>query len=103
MSDTSATAGAVVKAIDGVMPMSVALAGFPRAVLIIAVLVLLVRAGLVGRALKLSGYAIAALGLVGTGTFILQPLFGLANLASLLFAAWLTALALVLLRRGRVG
>jgi hypothetical protein len=99
-SDTSAAAGAVVKAIDGVMPMSVALAGFPRVVLILGVLVLLARAGLVGRGLKVSGSAIAVLGLVGTGTFILQPLFGLASLASLLFAAWLTALALVLLRRG---
>ena len=97
--DTSAAAGAVVKAIDGVMPMSVALSGFPRAVLLIAVVVLLARAGLAGRALRISGYAIAALGVVGTGTFILQPLFGLASLSSLLFAAWLTVLALVLLRR----
>jgi hypothetical protein len=99
--DTSAAAGAVVKAIDGVMPMSVALGGFPRAVLVIAVAVLLVRAGLIGRGLKISGYLVAGLGLVGTGTFILQPLFGLASLSSLLFAAWLTALAIVLLRRGR--
>jgi len=97
--DTSPAAGAVVKAIDGVMPMSVALGGFPRAVLLIAVVVLLARAGSLGRGLKLSGYAIAALGLIGTGTFILQPLFGLASLSSLLFAAWLTALAVVLLRR----
>lgn len=98
-SDTSAAAGAVVKAIDGVMPMSVALAGFPRAVLLILVLVLLARAGLAGRTLTISGSVIAALGLVGTGTFILQPLFGLASLSSILFAGWLTALALVLLRR----
>jgi hypothetical protein len=97
--DTSAAAGAVVQAIDGVMPMSVALAGFPRAVLLIGVLVLLARAGLVGRGLKISGYTVAALGLLGTGTFILQPLFGLASLASLLFAGWLTVLALALLRR----
>jgi hypothetical protein len=98
-SDTSAAAGAVVKAIDGVMPMSVALAGFPRAVLVIAVVVLVARAGLVGRGMKFSGYAVAVLGLVGTGTFILQPLFGVASLASLLFAGWLTALAVLLLRR----
>jgi hypothetical protein len=97
--DTSAAAGAVVKAIDGVMPMSVALGGFPRAILLIAVVVLLARAGLAGRALKISAYAIAALGLLGTGTFILQPLFGLASLSSLLFAGWLTVLAVVLLRR----
>jgi hypothetical protein len=98
-SDTSAAAGAVVKAIDGVMPMSVALAGFARAVLEIGVVVLLARAGLVGWGLKATGYAVAALGVIGTGTFILQPLFGLASIASLLFAGWVTVLALVLLRR----
>ncbi|MFC0678601.1 hypothetical protein ACFFGH_12195 [Lysobacter korlensis] len=97
--DTSAAAGAVVKAIDGVMPMSVALGGFPRAVLLLAVVVLLARVGLAGRGLKVSGYAIAVLGLVGTGTFILQPLFGIASISSLLFAGWVTVLALVLRRR----
>lgn len=99
-SDTSAAAGAVVKAIDGIMPLSVALSGFPRAVLVIGVIVLLARAGLLGRGLKISGYTIAVLSVVGTGTFVLQPLFGVASLASLLFAGWLTALAIVLLRRG---
>ncbi|MDQ4138382.1 MAG: hypothetical protein M3116_05995 [Actinomycetota bacterium] len=97
--DISPAAGAVVKAIDGVMPMSVALGGFPRAVLLIAVVVLLARAGLAGRGMRVSGYAVAVLGLLGTGTFILQPLFGLASLSSLLFAGWLTVLAVVLLRR----
>jgi hypothetical protein len=97
--DTSPAAGAVVKAIDGVMPMSVALGGFPRAVLLIAVVVLVARAGLAGRGLKISGYGIAILGLVGTGTFLLQPLFGLASLSSLLFAGWISALAIVLRRR----
>ena len=103
-SDTSAAAGAVVKAIDGVMPMSVALA-FPRAVLMIAVVVLLARAGVIGPGLRISGCTVAVLGLLGTGTgtFILQPLFGVASLASLLFAAWLTVLSIALLRRDEVA
>jgi hypothetical protein len=97
--DTSAAAGAVVKALDGVMPLSVALSGFPRAVLVIAVLVLLARAGLAGRVLAISGYAIAGLGILGTATFVVQALFPLASLSALLFIVWVTALALVLGRR----
>ena len=97
--DTSAAAGAVVKALDGVMPLSVALSGFPRAVLVIAVLIVLARAGLAGRTLTISGYAIAALGILGTGTFVVQALFPLASLSALLFIGWVTALALVLRRR----
>jgi hypothetical protein len=97
--DTSAAAGAVVKALDGVMPLSVALSGFPRGVLLIAVAVLLARAGLAGRVLRISGYAIAGLGILGTATFVVQAFFPLASLSALLFIAWTTALALVLRRR----
>lgn len=100
--DTSAAAGAVVKALDGVMPLSVALSGFTRAVFVIAVLVLLARAGLAGRVLGVSGYAIAGLGIVGTGTFLVQGLFPVANLSALLFVAWMTALGVVLRRRATV-
>ncbi|TYL53091.1 hypothetical protein [Agromyces mariniharenae] len=100
--DTSAAAGAVVKALDGVMPLSVALSGFPRAVLVVAVLVLLARAGLAGRVLGVAGYGIAGLGIIGTGTFLAQGLFPVANLSALLFVAWVTTLAVVLLRRATV-
>jgi hypothetical protein len=97
--DTSAAAGAVVKALDGVMPLSVALAGFPRAVMLIAVVVLLARAGLAGRAMTITGITIAVLGILGTGTFVVQGLFPLASLSQLLFVAWVTALSLILVRR----
>jgi hypothetical protein len=97
--DTSAAAGAVVKALDGVMPLSVALAGFPRAVMLIAVVILLARAGLAGRAMTITGITIAVLGILGTGTFVVQGLFPLASISQLLFVAWVTALSLVLLRR----
>lgn len=97
--DTSAAAGAVVKALDGVMPLSVALSGFPRAVLVIAVLIVLARAGLAGRPLTISGYAVAALGILGTGTFVVQALFPLASLSALLFIGWVMALAIALRRR----
>lgn len=96
--DTSAAAGAVVKALDGVMPLSVALSGFPRAVLLIAVVVLLARAGLAGRVLRISGYVIAGLGILGTATFVAQAFFPLASLSALLFVAWMTALAVALRR-----
>jgi hypothetical protein len=94
--DTSTAAGAVVKAIDGVMPLSVAQAGFPRAVLLVAVVVLLARAGLAGRGLRISAYGIAALSLAGTGTLLVQGLFPLASLSMLLFVAWLTTVGLKL-------
>jgi hypothetical protein len=97
--DTSAAAGAVVKALDGVMPLSVALSGFPRAVLVITALAVLARAGLAGRVLTISGYAVAGLGVMGTATFVVQALFPLASLSALLFIAWVTALALKLRRR----
>ena len=97
--DTSAAAGAVVKALDGVMPLSVALAGFPRTVMLIAVVVLLARAGLAGRVMTITGITIAALGILGTGTFVVQALFPLASLSQLLFVAWVTALSLILVRR----
>lgn len=99
--DTSAAAGAVVMAIDGVMPLSMALSGFPRAVLLIAVVVLLRRAGLAGRGLAISGVIIAIVGLIGTGTFLLQALFPIATLSMLLFVGWVTALSIVLVRRSR--
>jgi hypothetical protein len=98
-SDTSAAAGAVVKALDGVMPLAVTLSGFPRAVLLVTVVVLLARAGLAGPGMRISAYVSAVLGLLGTGTFLVQDLFLVANLSGLLFFAWLTVLALRL--RGR--
>ena len=97
--DTSAAAGAVVKAIDGVMPLSVALAGFPRAVFLIGVVVILARAGLAGRALRVTGYSVAGLGLIGTATFFVQALFPLASLSALLFVAWISVLSVILRRR----
>ena len=97
--DTTSAAGAVVKAIDGVMPLSVALSGFPRAVMLIAVVVLLRRALLAGRGLAISGIVIAIIGLAGTGTFLVQPLFPIATLSAMLFVGWLTVLSVVLPRR----
>ena len=97
--DTSVAAGAVVKAIDGVMPLSVALAGFPRAVFLIGVVVILARAGLAGRALTVTGCAIAGLGLVGTATFFVQALFPLASLSALLLVVWISVLSVTLRRR----
>lgn len=88
--DTTAAAGAVVKALDGVMPLSVALAGFPSAVMLTAVAVLLARAGLAGRGMRIAAIAIAGLSLAGTGTLLVQAMFPLASLAMLLSVAWLT-------------
>jgi hypothetical protein len=97
--DTSAAAGAVVKALDGVMPLSVAASGFPRAVVVVVVALALARAGLVDRGLTGFTWVLAALSLLGTGTLVVQGFFPLAALSMLLFAGWIASVAVTLRRR----
>jgi hypothetical protein len=100
LEDTSVSAGAVIKALDGVMPLSVALAGFPSSVMLVCVALVLARAGLAGRIMRGTAYGIAVLGLVGTGTLLVPAMFPIASLSMLFFNLWLTAVALSL-RGGR--
>ena len=64
--DTSAAAGAVVKALDGATPLAVAMSGFPRAVLLVVVTSALLRVGLHGRGLAGFAWLVAGLSLLGT-------------------------------------
>lgn len=97
--DASAASGAVVKALDGVMPLSVATSGSPRAVMVVVVALALARAGLAGRGLVGFSWVLAAVSILGTATFMSSGLFPLAALSGLLFAAWIASVASILRRR----
>lgn len=99
----SAASGAVVKALDGVMPLSVATSGFPRAVLVVIVALALARAGLAGRGLTGFSWVLAAMSILGTATFVSVGMFPLAALSGLLFAAWIASVASILRRRLLMG
>ena len=98
----SAAAGvdsATVAAIDGLGPLSIALGGFPQALVLTGTAVLLPRQGIIPRWIGWFGLATAVLSLAGTGTLVWGAMFPISHLASLLFRVWLLALSLVLLRR----
>lgn len=100
----SAAAGgdsATVAALDGLGPLSIALGGFPQALVLTGTAVLLPRQGIVPRWIGWLGRVVAVLSVVGTGTLVLGAMFPSSHLASLLFRVWLLALSLVLLRRAR--
>ena len=91
--DSSAAAGAVVKAVDGLLPLAVAVAGLARAVLLGGTAVLLRRSGLAGRGLVPFSWAVATVGLGGVGTFLSPALFGISALAWVLSWVWMGVLA----------
>jgi hypothetical protein len=97
--DQSAAAGAVVKALDGVMPLATAASGFPRALLVVVTLLALSRAGLIGRGTRGFSWLLAGLSVAGTATYLAQGFFPLAAVSALLFAAWTASVAVTLRRR----
>ena len=97
--DTSAAAGAVVKALDGATPLAVAMSGFPRAVLLVVVTSALLRVGLHGRGMAGFAWLVAGLSLLGTLTQVSDAFFPFAAGSALLFAAWVASVAVVLRRR----
>jgi len=97
--DASAATGAVIKALDGVLPVTIAAAGLARAVLLGASAVLLRRSGLAGRALRGFSWVIAALGVIGLGTVFTAALFPLTELAMILTWVWMAILGARLPRR----
>lgn len=97
--DTSAAAGSVVKALDAATPLAVAMSGFPRAVLLVVVTSALLRAGLHGRGMAGFAWLVAGLSLLGTLTLVTDAFFPVAAASALLFAAWVTSVAVVLRRR----
>jgi hypothetical protein len=88
-----------VAAIDGIVPLSMAFSGFPQAIVLAGVAILLPRRGIVPRWIGRFGLGVAVLSLIGTGTLVSGAMFAVSHLASLLARVWLLALSVVLLRR----
>lgn len=88
----------VVRAFDGMGPLSFALSGFPQAVVLGGTAALLLSRRLIPAWIGWFGVALAVLGLLGTGTLISVAFFPLAALTTLLFRVWLVALSLALVR-----
>lgn len=91
---------AATKAVDGIAPLSLALSGFPQAVVLGGTAALLLSRRFVPRWLGWAGLALGALSLVGTGTLVVGPsLFPITALGTLLFWIWILALSIALLQR----
>jgi hypothetical protein len=90
---------AVVAELDSITPLALALAGYPKAVLLGATATLALHARLAPRSVAWSGYALALLALGSTLTIAVRALFPLVALQQLLFPLWILALAVTLLGR----
>ncbi len=97
----AAAGGDIITAVefDAMAPFSLALSAFPRAVLLAATSLVLLGSGLVGRWICWLGFALAVVSLLGTGLLIdgFVP-FPILLLGTLLFAIWVLALSIALLR-----
>lgn len=85
----------IVKAFDGLVPISLALTGFPQTVVLGGTAALILSTGCAPRWLGWVGIGLAALSLGGTAAF------PLAALATLLFRLWILTLSVALLRSAR--
>ena len=90
--DASTATGAVIKAIDGVLPITIAVAGLARVVLLACSAVLLRRSGLAGRGVRGFSWVLAALAVVGLGTVLTPALFPITELATILGWVWMAIL-----------
>lgn len=90
---------ATIRALDAMSPLSLAVGAFPRAVLLGATSLVLLRSRLAPRWIGWLGLAVGVVGLIGTGTFVATALFPILALGSLLFELWTLALSVALLRR----
>lgn len=90
--DASAATGAVIKAVDGILPLAIAIAGLARAVLLLCGAIGLRRIGLAGRGLTRFGFIAAGISALGVGTFITAPLFPLTELGMILTWVWIAVL-----------
>ena len=87
--DAGAATGAVIKAVDGILPLAIAIGGLARAVLLGASAILLARAGLAARRLLRFTWAVAGLGVVGAATFLAPALVPVSTLAMVLTWVWI--------------
>ena len=91
---------AATQAVDGIGPLSLALSGFPQAVVLGGTAALLLSRRFAPRWLGWAGFALGALVLIGTGTLAVGPgLFPITALGTLLFWVWILALSVALLQR----
>lgn len=88
-----------VKAIDGLIPVSISVGALPRALLLGVVAIGVLHAAMAARWLGWAALLLVVVSLVGSLTVIAQPLFAIALIGTLLFALWVLALAIDLLRR----
>jgi hypothetical protein len=90
---------AVVAELDSITPLALALAGYPKAVLLGTTATLVLHGRLGPRWLAWTGYGVALLGLASTATIAARTLFPLVALQQVLFPLWIIALAGTLLAR----
>lgn len=90
--DASNTTGAVIKAIDGVLPVTIAVAGLARAVLVGCSAVLLRRSGLAGRGVRAFSWVLVVLGIAGLGTVLTPAMFPITELAMILTWVWMAVI-----------
>jgi hypothetical protein len=81
--------GAVIKAVDGVLPLAIAIGGLARAVMLGSSAVLLARTGHAARPLIRFTWAVASLGALGAATFLTPALFPVCTLAMVLTWVWM--------------
>lgn len=95
---------AATQAVDGIAPLSLALSGFPQAVVLGGTAALLLSRRFAPRWLGWVGLALGVLVLIGTGTLVVGPsLFPITALGTLLFWVWILALSVALLRSPRTA
>ena len=87
-----------VRAFDGMGPVSFGLSGFTQAVVVGGTAALLRVVPRVPRWLRWYAIAMVVVSLIGTGTLMVNSLFPLAALATLLYRIWILVLSGVLLR-----
>ncbi len=87
--------------LDSITPLALALAAYPKAVLLGAASTLVMKKRLAPRWIEWAGYGLALLGLASTATIAVRALFPLVSLQLLLFPLWVLALAAMLLVRSR--
>ncbi len=90
--DASIATGAVIKAIDGVLPVTIAVAGLARAVLVGCSAVLLRRSGLAGRGVGAFSWVLVVLGIAGLGTVLTPAMFPITELAMILTWVWMAVI-----------
>jgi hypothetical protein len=91
--------GVTVFAFDGVAQFTLALSGFPRAVVLAGTSLALLSGGAYPRWLGWTGIGLAAVALATTATLVVEEIFPFLAIGTLLFHVWIVALCTILLRR----